>query len=119
MELCEVKPCPWNAIPDPLTVLQEAVEWALNGADWCRACGAFPVDQIVVFGRPAHHPGCLIPAAGASVLREEHWYERRWASTHPSRECCWLILRDGIEGACIRPCGHDDGIHEPREDEMR
>ena len=109
-----------TAIPDPLDVLQEAVEWLTSFEGWaenadgtiepdiyCQACDSFN----------GHKTDCPVPRMGAAWLRAQHWYERRWCGYEYS-EGGWLKGRFRLD-RCHRHPTHDDGAHEPREDEMR
>jgi len=112
----------------------KTVEWALvpvsGGGVYCEACGGFESHRDDRYGAEGRIMSCPIPAQGYRILKDEHWYERRWCkpcregrvTTGPRRRCGLTLSPQGYEegyiDCCNRHRGHDDGIHEPREGEL-
>lgn len=107
-----------------MTLLDAAVktvEWALRGYCCGQNHGRIVGGVQREWPHPLHDPSCPIPSLGYAILKEHHWYERRWMDVMPTGpEKCWMDMagRDNIFDACRRPQGHDGGIHEPREGEL-
>lgn len=118
---------------DLTTTAIATVEWALVMSEYgsldCRICDTATCE----YGgqhppTDAQHWGdCPIPALGAAILREVHWYTREWARAGRQLEGdpCWIILSWGWTAhpsenprLCQRPRGHDSGIHEPTPEEL-
>ena len=105
-----------------IVVVEKALyQQNLEGFAFCFACR---VNHLYRWGAVPHHADCYIPLLAFTVLRAEHWYERRWcpAGSPGERPFCHLILsdtgfEDGYIDCCQRPRGHDNGEHEPREGE--
>ena len=95
-------------------------EWWIK----CRMCGQILWATAWKHQLRKHHPDCPIPALGARLLRQVHWYERRWCQVHRAASFCGMIydcgeMNDRYEPSCCEwDSGHDDGIHEPREGEL-
>lgn len=111
-------------IPDRRDAGVAMVEWALNPIwspersawdVWCCACQNWDGS-----GTKEHVDDCLIPALGASILHEAHWYARRWSYVARKTTCGMMLTSNKMNPveACQRPRGHDDGAHEPREGEL-